>query len=121
LKTKITESQELLSSTEQKGKKFFFRYDFTEKTREDENLGTTTYYEFFEVQLDSDDLVVANRAYKQHKLDEILKLESELVRPMRELLSTNTTESDRQFAQSKVDSIESKIQAIRVIVSNLEM
>lgn len=55
-----------------------------------------------------EDEVFNGEVYKQIEL-----LESSLTRPMRELLSTSTSEEDKIFAQSKVDSIEAEIKALR--------
>lgn len=44
-------------------------------------------------------------------LSQITSLESNLIRPMRELLSTEVI--DKSFAQAKVDSIEQQIQDLR--------
>jgi len=43
----------------------------------------------------------------------IEKLEKELYRPMRELLSTESTEETKLFSQNKIDDIEIKIQDLR--------
>jgi nitrate/nitrite-specific signal transduction histidine kinase len=53
---------------------------------------------------------------KEHNtsiLKEIEAKEKELIRPMRELLSTSATVSAKDFAQEKVDSIETEIQSLR--------
>lgn len=39
--------------------------------------------------------------------------ENELTRPMRELLSTTATAESKAFAQSRIDTIETEIQALR--------
>ena len=46
-------------------------------------------------------------------LSQITFLETMLIRPMRELLSTETSTADKSLAQSKVDDIERQIQALR--------
>ena len=53
---------------------------------------------------------------KKHNDDILLQIkakESELVRPMRELLSTTATAEAKEYAQSKVDEIELAIQELR--------
>lgn len=54
-----------------------------------------------------------DEAHNNEILSQIATKESELVRPMRELLSTTATAEAKAFAQSKVDEIELAIQELR--------
>ena len=46
-------------------------------------------------------------------LAQIAEKEASLVRPMRELLSTSTTQEVKVFAQTKIDTLEAEIQVLR--------
>ena len=54
-----------------------------------------------------------NQSHNNTILSQISAKENELVRPMRELLSTATSEEDKAFAQSRIDNIEREIQSLR--------
>lgn len=60
-------------------------------------------------QLQSDEISTFNNDI----FNQIEELEKQLTRPMRELLSTSTSEADKVYAQDKVDTIESEVQALR--------
>lgn len=47
------------------------------------------------------------------KYAQIAELEAQLIRPMRELLSSITSDEAQIYAQSKIDSIETQIQGLR--------
>lgn len=49
----------------------------------------------------------------QNIQNQIFTLESQLVRPQRELLSTKTDQKTKDFAQSKIDDIELQIVELR--------
>lgn len=46
-------------------------------------------------------------------IKEIVQLENSLMRPLRELLSTNSTKEQKDSAQEKVDQVELQIQELR--------
>ena len=55
----------------------------------------------------------AKNAFNQDIYSQISVLESKLLRATRELLSTTTTATAKGFAQTKIDSTEAEIEALR--------
>ena len=68
--------------------------------------GTT---ELFDFRTDDELIEIEN----QNILSQIAAKEKEQYRPMRELLSTSTTTEDKEYAQTKIDTLEAEIQALR--------
>lgn len=63
----------------------------------------------FRVLTDEDIVPVLNETL----LKEIVQLENSLLRPVRELLSTSSTQDQKDMAQAKINSVEEQIQKLR--------